>query len=79
MPSLTLTEARARAALLAEVSYDVELDLTDRRPACHGSRVTVRFASTGPETFLELHRGRDVSVTVNGERSRRRTTGSGSR
>src|SRR4029079_18936236 len=31
-----------------------------------GSRVTVRFASRGPETFLELHRGEDVRLTVNG-------------
>ncbi len=67
MPSLTLTEARARAAQLSDVSYDVELDLSDRDDeASYGSRVTIRFASTGPETFLELHRGRDVAVTVNG-------------
>jgi aminopeptidase N len=64
VPSLTLAEARARAAQLSDVSYDVELDLTDERE--FGSRVTVRFASSGPETFLELHRGRDVTATVNG-------------
>ena len=69
MPSLTLTEARARAAQLSDVSYDVELDLTGTSTgtASYGSRVTIRFASSGPETFLELHRGQDVSVTLNGE------------
>jgi aminopeptidase N len=64
VPSLTLAEARIRAAQLSDVTYDVELDLTDRET--FGSRVTVRFASTGPETFLELHRGQGVTVTVNG-------------
>ncbi len=64
VPSLTLAEARARAALLSDVSYDVELDLTD--PSSFASRVTVRFAASGPETFLELHRATDLAVTVNG-------------
>ncbi len=64
MPSLTLAEARTRAAQLSDVSYDVEIDLTDLQT--FGSRVTVRFACTGPETFLELHRGQDVTVTLNG-------------
>ena len=62
--SLTLIEARARAAQLSEVSYDVAIDITDE--TSFGSRVTVRFSSTGPETFLELHRGEDVTVRVNG-------------
>jgi aminopeptidase N len=61
---LTLAEARARAAQLSDVSYDVELDLTDEDT--FGSRVTVRFDSSGPETFLELHDGRDVRVCVDG-------------
>jgi aminopeptidase N len=64
VPSLTLAEARARAAQLSDVSYDVEIDLTDQ--ASFRSRVTVRFSSSGPDTFLELHRGQDVRVTVNG-------------
>jgi len=61
VPSLTLAEARARAAQLSDVSYAVEIDLTDQRT--FGSRVTVHFASSGPDTFLELHRGQDVRVT----------------
>ena len=68
MPSLTLAEARDRAAQLSDVSYDLEIDLTgstDR--TTFDSRVTVRFASNAPETFLELHRGQDVSVVVNGK------------
>jgi aminopeptidase N len=65
VPSLTLAEARARAAQLSDVSYELEIDLTDE--ASFGSRVTVRFASTGPATFLELHRGEAVTVVVNGE------------
>jgi len=64
VPSLTLPEARARAAQLSDVSYDVEIDLTD--DSMFWSRVTVEFASSGPETFLELRRGTDVTVTVNG-------------
>lgn len=39
--SLTLDEARARAALLAEVSYDLALDVTS--PDAFRSRVAVRF------------------------------------
>src|SRR4051794_13354447 len=64
MPSLTLAEARARAAQLSDVSYSVELDLTGEDS--FGSRVTVRFASTAPETFLELRRGQDLTVSVDG-------------
>ena len=67
MPSLTLAEARARAAQLSDVSYDLEIDLKDQQT--FGSRVTVHFASSGPETFLELHRGADLTVTVNGDTS----------
>jgi aminopeptidase N len=62
VPSLTLAEARLRAAQLSDVTYDVEIDLTDLRT--FGSRVTVGFSSSTPETFLELHRGQDLTVTV---------------
>ncbi len=63
MPSLTLAEARDRAAQLSDVTYDVEIDLTDLQT--FGSRVTLRFSSNAPETFLELHQGQDLRVTVN--------------
>jgi aminopeptidase N len=61
---LTLIEARARAALLSDVSYDMELDLTD--DSSFRCRTTVRFAASGPETFLELARADDLRVRVNG-------------
>jgi aminopeptidase N len=60
--SLTLAEARARAALISDVSYDIHLDLTDRDSfACE---TTVRFACSAPgaTTFLELARAGDVTV-----------------
>ena len=69
MPSLTLAEARARAAQLSDVSYDLEIDLTDE----HDLRQPGRPCGSRPagrSTFLELHRGQDVRVTV--ERRRRR-------
>ena len=66
--SLTLTEARARAALLSAVSYDIELDLTGTG-ATFGCRTTVRFRATpGSSTFLELADAGDLSLVVNGSR-----------
>ena len=64
--SLTLIEARARAAQLSDVSYAIELDLTDPTTGTFGCRTTVRFRSTGPETFLELTDARDLRVSVGG-------------
>ncbi len=60
--SLTLAEARERAALLSDVSYGLHLDLTDR--ATFGCRAVVRFACAEPgaTTFLELARASDVTV-----------------
>jgi len=66
--SLTLSEARARAAQISHVSYAIDLDLTEPARGTFGCRTAVRFASTGAETFLELTHARDLSVTVNGER-----------
>ncbi len=66
--SLSLGEARARATLLSDVSYDIDLDLTgDPGSTTFGMRTTVRFASTWPETFLDLAHATDLSVRVNGE------------
>ena len=65
--SLTLTEARARAAQLSDVSYAIDLDLTEPSTGTFGCRTTARFASTGPETFLELTDAADLRVSVNGE------------
>ncbi len=60
--SLTLSEARERAALVSDVSYDLHLDLTDRET--YGCRTVVRFrcATPGAHTFLELADAREVLV-----------------
>ncbi|WP_305789440.1 aminopeptidase N [Symbioplanes lichenis] len=62
--SLTLDEARARAAMLDDVSYELALDVTSAE--FFRSRVTVRFRTTGGDTFLELHRASELVVTVDG-------------
>ncbi|GIE33796.1 aminopeptidase [Actinoplanes italicus] len=64
--SLTLAEARARAAMLSAVSYDLALDITD--PHHFRSRVVARFDTTGGDTFLELHRAESLDVEINGEK-----------
>jgi aminopeptidase N len=64
--SLTLIEARARAEQLSDVSYAIELDLTDPAGGTFGCRTTVRFRSGGPETFLELTDARELRVSVGG-------------
>ena len=66
MPSLTLTEARARAAQLSDVAYDVSLDLSDPGRRTFRSCTTVRFRSSGTSTFLELTAGTELTVRVNG-------------
>jgi aminopeptidase N len=60
--SLTLDEARTRAALLSNVAYDVSLDLTDRET--FGVRASVQFdcAEPGADTFLELTDAMDLKV-----------------
>ncbi|QZY29795.1 aminopeptidase N [Nocardioides coralli] len=60
--SLTLSEARARAALLSDVSYELDFDLTRRED--FGVRAVVRFRchEQGAATFLELTSARDVVV-----------------
>jgi aminopeptidase N len=64
--SLTLTEARARAAQVSDVSYAIDLDLTEPAAGTFGCRTVVRFGSTAPETFLELTRAAELRVSVNG-------------
>ncbi|MFC7494595.1 MULTISPECIES: aminopeptidase N [unclassified Nocardioides] len=66
MPSLTLAEARTRAAALRAVEYAVALDLTDPAQGTFGSRTVVRFGSASPSTFLELAAATEVTVAVNG-------------
>ena len=64
--SLTLHEARERAAAVSSVSYDVDLDLTEPDRDRFGSRTTVRFTCTTPTTFLELTAATDLTVTLDG-------------
>ncbi|MGZ5398958.1 MAG: aminopeptidase N [Nocardioides sp.] len=58
--SLTLTEARSRAALVSHVSYVLHFDVTDRDT--FGIRAVVSFACNEPggSTFLELKDGQEV-------------------
>jgi aminopeptidase N len=63
--SLTLAEARARAAMISAVSYDLALDITD--PHHFRSRVVARFDTTGGDTFLELHRAESIEAELDGE------------
>ncbi len=62
--SLTLDEARARAVMFAEVSYDLALDVTD--VDAFRSRVIVRFRTVGGDSFLELHRATSLKVMLDG-------------
>ena len=64
--SLTLAEARARAASISEVSYEVDIDLTDPAADRFGSRTTVRFTSSSDRTFVELTAATDLEVTLDG-------------
>ncbi|MGA8845073.1 MAG: aminopeptidase N, partial [Nocardioides sp.] len=72
--SLTLDEARQRAATLSDVSYAIDFDLTTAGeaatggpPARFGSRTTVRFTAAAATTFLELTDATEVRVTLDGE------------
>ena len=66
--SLTLAEARTRAAAVSQVSYDIELDLRRPQDGTFGSRTVVVFTAHADETFLELTAATDVVVTVDGVR-----------
>jgi aminopeptidase N len=63
--SLTYADAVARAALVSDVAYRIELDLTSRET--FGCRTTVTFALADPgaTTFLELSDAQELRLTVN--------------
>jgi aminopeptidase N len=67
MPSLTRSEATARAALLTVEAMEVDLDL-DRGRELFGSRTTIRFTchEPGADTFVEVRPRTLTSVTLNG-------------
>jgi aminopeptidase N len=63
--SLTLAEARARAAVVREVGYELGLDLTDRRSA--RSQTRIRFAADpGTATFVDLSGALELTASLNG-------------
>lgn len=64
--SLTLAEARVRAAAVSQVAYDIALDLTDPRGDTFGCRTVVTFTAHAPSTFLELTAAQDLRVMVDG-------------
>jgi aminopeptidase N len=67
MPSLTRTEATARAATVDVHDYEVHLDLTAEGDT-FGARTVVRFdARPGEATFLEFEPVTVGSITLNGE------------
>jgi len=63
--SLTLAESRARADVVSDISYEIDLDLTGDGPT-YGCRTTIRFDAASPETFLELTDASDLRLTVDG-------------
>ncbi|CAB4734543.1 unannotated protein [freshwater metagenome] len=60
--SLTLAEARDRAAAVTVESYAIDLDLTGWDRGHFACRTRVRFKTSTERTFLELTAARDVSV-----------------
>lgn len=64
--SLTLAEARARAAAVSQVAYGIELDLTRPEAATFGCRTVVSFTAHDVETFLELTAATELRVVVDG-------------
>ena len=63
--SLQLTEARARFGQLSVTSYDVSLDLATSVEQ-FGSVTTIRFASAGGPTFVDLKPASVNRVELNG-------------
>ena len=65
---LTLEEARARAALVSDLHYEVELDLTSPEGSTYRSVTTVRFrcAEEGAGTFLDLLAPSVEAIELNG-------------
>ncbi len=66
MRSVTEGEARERAELLADIAYEVFLDLA-ATPARSRTRVTFRCLRPDADTFAELDLAETGSVTLNGE------------
>jgi aminopeptidase N len=64
--NLTRIEAEERAALVADLEYDIALDLT-RGPEVFGSTTTIRFRGTeGAPTFVDAITVEVESIRLNG-------------
>jgi len=61
--SLTLAEARARAADVHVDSYEIDLDLTGWERGRFACRTRIRFTTKTPRTFLELTDATEVEVS----------------
>ena len=66
--SLTLTEARDRAATVEVDGYSIDLDLTDQGADTFACTTRIRFTTSDAQTFLELRGARDVQVTCDAGR-----------
>ena len=64
--SLTLAEARDRAAAVEVAGYSIDLDLADQSLDTFGCSTRVRFTTAVPATFLELTGASEVRVEVDG-------------
>lgn len=60
--SLTLAEARDRAATVEVASYAIDLDLTGWERGRYACTTRVRFTASASSTFLELTAATDVAV-----------------
>src|ERR1051326_7695327 len=65
--NLLRSEAAERARLLADLHYDVVLDLTGDAPFRSEPRLRCRCSDPGAETFLDVTAVRLESATVNGD------------
>ncbi|HIW96769.1 MAG TPA: aminopeptidase N, partial [Candidatus Corynebacterium gallistercoris] len=68
--NLTRTEAAARAELISNVHYSIDLDLSggqDAHQRLFDSVTTVRFTSGAGSTFLDLRAEEVARVTVDGQ------------
>ncbi|MBZ5734402.1 aminopeptidase N [Nocardioides sp. TRM66260-LWL] len=64
--TLTLAEARARAAAVSQVAYDIALDLTAPDAAGYGLRQEIAFTAHASSTFLELTGATDLETRLDG-------------
>lgn len=68
--NLTRTEAAARAELISDLHYSIDLDLShaqDAQQRLFDSTTTVRFTSGAGSTFLDLRAKEVAQVTVDGK------------